>query len=67
MEDVPNCALTFCQGLEALPCCRVPDAAVECALTARLQGKGISAAYISPSQAHETIRLASRLKCTAVT
>jgi len=66
--NVPNRVMTLRQGFEALPCCGVPDTAVKCTLVMRnVREKAVSVTYISPSQAHETIRLASRLKCTAVT
>ena len=65
--NVPDRVLAFRQGFKALTCCRIPDAAVECTLAWIIEQKGNFCAYINPSQAHETIRLASRLKCTAVT
>ena len=67
-EDVPDCVLAFGEGLEALSCHRVPDAAVYTCIGSQVLRKGwFLATYINPSQAHETSRLESRLKCTAVT
>jgi hypothetical protein len=71
IRDVPDGVVALRQRLQALTVAGIPYSTAKRLTTMECQQKNFvrdrKGAYIRPSRAQETIRVASLLKCTAVT